>query len=115
MVTCTDSLVAGRVSMTTAIFLAIGAGPAELAFTLVIRRAGTAAVNAFFKASALAKRFPVADVALLAGAQIRARSVETGGIRVTVVLTQSAFVYVRALCVSPAPNGLTRIVGSYGG
>ena len=67
------------------------------------------AVKALVEAGAFAERFPVADVALLAGADVGAGRVEAGSIRMAVVLTESAFIDVGTCGVGPLPGRLARI------
>ena len=73
-------------AVTQTIFVTIRSRPSQLTFALVIRRTGAVPVNAFFETSALAKSLAVANVALLASAYVRTGRIQTGGIRVAIVL-----------------------------
>jgi hypothetical protein len=67
-------------------------------------------MDAIFEAGAFTKRLSVTDVAFLACTKIGSRSVETGCIRMAIVLTQGAFVHVGTLSICPTPNRMTRIM-----
>lgn len=103
-ITLANALVASRMTVAQTILVAVGSSPSQLAFTLIFRRTGTVAVDALFKTRPVTEGFTVAPVSAFARAQIRPRRVCANGIRVAIVMTESALVHVGALRVRPFPR-----------